>query len=139
MRAVEISLFFICISVGVSTVGALDIFPDVGPHGSSASDINPAINPSEGVPSLSNFLGIGILGGFVISAITARLLGADPLRVIGIGLFGAFFWGLWGTANSILSWFDLGPLQAVILMVYAITFFIAIQELCSQTNITYFG
>jgi len=146
MRAMQICLFLLCISVGISTVHALDIFPDVGPQGSAAGDVNPANpeaheegEPYENVPNITNFLSIGVLGGFIVSAIAARLLGADPLRVIGIGLFGGFFWGMWGTANSVLNWLNLGPIQAVILMVYAITFFVAIQELCTQASHMVYG
>lgn len=136
MRAVDICLFMVAISVGISVVGAAVPALEQGPQGHSPGEINPRGNTDLNLPGLNVFvLGVGTLGGFIISALSARLMGADPLRVIGIGMFGGLFWGTWTSAQSILTWAEVPAyVSSTILMIYAITFFMAISEMSSGSS-----
>jgi len=135
VRAVSLCIFFLSVSLGIWAMGQTGVFPETGVPGHSPEGV------SAEIPNLDPFrAGVSALSGFIVGAVASRLLGADPLRVVGISLFGSFFWGAWSMGNDVLLWAEIpGFVRSVILVVYSIAFFLAIQQLCSGGSVKVYG
>ena len=137
--AVKIALLLMFINVGIWVVGSMDWYTG-GVAGQNPEGINPAENPAAfpGDWSVADLLTAGGFGALAGAAI-AGLFGADPIRILGIGMFGGIFWTLWGnTADVLMNTMKVpNPFIMAFTLVYGVAFFlVAIQLMTGMSTET---